>query len=146
MKLSNFRFIFLLVFEAIIFCCVRFREPQDQMHAWSRAQKWINLEFPTRKEKKQQGLKRGLKRSKKKKNLVNKQENPLNRLSQCRPSILSYQHMLLYVFLFTSRCLIAISWWSIVTHLIYYFLSYFWRFIVDGFFMDPKCNLSCALV
>ena len=146
MKLSNFRFIFLLVFEAIIFCCVRFREPQDQMHAWSRAQKWINLEFPTRKEKKQQGLKKGLKRSKKKKNLVNKQENPLNRLSQCRPSILSYQHMLLYVFLFTSCCLIAISWWSIVTHLIYYFLSHFWRFIVDGFFMDPKCNLSCALV
>ena len=146
MKLSNFRFIFLLVFEAIIFCCVRFREPLDQMHAWSRAQKWINLEFPTRKEKKQQGSKRRLKRSKKKKNLVNKQENPLNRLSQCRPSILSYQHMLLYVFLFTSRCLIAISWWSIVTHLIYYFLSYFWRFIVDGFFMDPKCNLSCALV
>ena len=146
MKLSNFRFIFLLVFEAIIFCCVRFREPQDQMHAWSKAQKWINLEFPTRKEKKQEGSKRGSKRSKKKKNLVNKQENPLNRLSQCRPSNLSYQHMLLYVFLFTSHCLIAISWWSIVTHLIYYFLSHFWRFIVDGFFMDPKCDLSCALV
>ena len=37
-------------------------------------------------------------------------------------------------------------WQSIVTHLVYYFLSHFQRFIIEGFFMDSKCDLSDTLV
>ena len=84
----------------------------------------------------------------------NYNKNKKMRCYDCRPSILSQQHMFFYMFSFTSRCLISIPWWSIITHLVYYFLSHLWRFIVEGEFLWipnvtlvalQSSSLSCIL-
>ena len=62
-----------------------------------------------------------------------------------RPSIFPLQHILFHLFPFISCCLIVVPW-SIITHLIYFFISHLWRFIVKESFMDPNYDLSCTLV